>query len=241
MQKKSNIFTLGSHDIQGINKTFTMCVWNVHKCLSKELSTDIERLFHEFDIILMQEAVFSEKWNQIWKSILHFEWGFFRSFSLGKNTETGVLTGSKFRQKILDIIPTVDKEPLLRTPKASGLSLIDIEGRFEKLLIVNTHAMNFNFGKPFLRQIETVYETIKNHEWPLIWAGDFNTWSKKRFTLLGSIAKELWLEWVIPENDKRFLKLDHILYRGVIPRYAEVRHDVRTSDHYPLFAEFEIV
>jgi endonuclease/exonuclease/phosphatase (EEP) superfamily protein YafD len=164
MQKKTNIFTIGSHDIKAINKTFSLCVWNVHKCLSKELIIDIERLFHKFDIILMQEAVFSEKWNQIWKNILHFEWGFFRSFSLGKNAETGVLTGSKFRQKILDIIPTVDTEPLLRTPKASGLSLIDIEGTHQKLLVVNTHAMNFNFGKPFQRQIETVYEAIKNHE-----------------------------------------------------------------------------
>lgn len=75
----------------------------------------------------------------------------------------------------------------------------------------------------------------------MIWAGDFNTWSTKRMRQLEIVASSLGLEWVIPENDRRFLKLDHILYRGMMPRYAEVRHDVTTSDHFPIFAEFEIV
>lgn len=239
--QKDNTFTFGLSEIEAIDSSFRICVWNVHKCLSRKLKADIEKLFQDFDIILMQEAVFSEKWNQIWKNIQDFKWDFFRSFSLKNNVETGVLTGSKYRQKILTILPTVDREPILRTPKATGISLIDIAGKSEKLLVVNTHAMNFNLGKPFLRQIESVYEAIQSHEGPMIWAGDFNTWSEKRFIELRKIAKELGLEWIIPENDKRFLKLDHILYRGIKPRYAEVGHNIKTSDHYPLFAEFEII
>ncbi len=113
----------------------------------------------------MQEAVLSETWTTIWKSITEFNWEFFRSFTLWRNQgETGVLTGSKYRQKILAIVQTTDREPILRTPKATGISLINIAGREEKLLIVNTHAMNFNFGKPFLRQIEAVFEAIQDHE-----------------------------------------------------------------------------
>lgn len=239
--QKDNTFTFGLSEIEAIDSSFRICVWNVHKCLSKKLKADIEKLFQDFDIILMQEAVFSEKWNQIWKNIQDFKWDFFRSFSLNKNTETGVLTGSKYRQKILTILPTVDREPILRTPKATGISLIDIVGKSEKLLVVNTHAMNFNFGAPFLRQIQNVYETIQNHEGPMIWAGDFNTWSKNRFRELEKITQKLGLEWLIPENDKRFLKLDHILYRGITPKYSEIRHDIKTSDHYPIFAEFEVV
>lgn len=237
----NNIFTLGLHKVEAIESSFRICVWNVHKCLSSKLKSDIEKIFHEFDIVLMQEAVFSEKWNHIWQNIRDFKWDFFRSFSLAKNTETGVLTGSKYRQKILNILPTVDREPILRTPKATGISLISIAGRSEQLLVVNTHAMNFNFGAPFLRQIQSVHEAIREHKWPMIWAWDFNTWSKNRFIELGKIAESLGLEWLIPENDKRFLKLDHILYRGIKPKYAEIRHDIKTSDHYPIFAEFEIV
>ncbi len=198
-------------------------------------------MLHHFDIVLMQEAVMSETWTGIWKNIHTFTWGFFRSFSLGKHTETGVLTGSKFHQKILRILPSLDTEPLLRTPKASGISLIEIVGRKEQLLVINTHAMNFNFGTPFLRQIQTVYEAIKDHEGPMIWAGDFNTWSKKRFIELRKITELLGLEWLEPENDRRFLKLDHILYRGIIPKYATIGSNVKTSDHFPIFAEFEIV
>lgn len=100
--------------------------------------------------------------------------------------------------------------------------------------------MNFNFGTPFLRQIQTVYEAIKDHEGPMIWAGDFNTWSKKRFIELRKITELLGLEWLEPENDRRFLKLDHILYRGIIPKYATIGSNVKTSDHFPIFAEFEI-
>ncbi len=162
--KTRNIFTFGTHEIEAIEKSFRICVWNVHKCLSKKLKSDIEKLFQEFDIILMQEAVLSETWTHVWKNMRDMKWDFFRSFSLGKNAETGVLTGSKYRQKILTILPTVDREPLLRTPKATGISLINIAGRSEKLLVVNIHAMNFNFGAPFLRQIQSVHETIRNHE-----------------------------------------------------------------------------
>ncbi len=120
-------------------------------------------MFRDFDIILMQEAVMSDTWTNIWKNITDFNWDFFRSFSMSKNRETGVLTGSKYRQKILAILPTADREPILRTPKSTGISLIDIAGRTEKLLVVNTHAMNFNFGKPFLRQIEAVALAIEDH------------------------------------------------------------------------------
>jgi len=160
----NNIFTLGLHKVEAIESSFRICVWNVHKCLSKKLKADIEKIFHEFDIVLMQEAVFSEKWNYIWKNILDFKWDFFRSFSLAKNTETGVLTGSKYHQQIMKIIQTVDREPILRTPKATGISLISISGRSEQLLVVNTHAMNFNFGAPFLRQIQSVHEAIRDHQ-----------------------------------------------------------------------------
>lgn len=240
--KTHNTFTFGIPEIEAIESSFRICVWNVHKCLSKKLHRDIEKIFRDFDIVLMQEAVLSETWTTIWKSITEFNWEFFRSFTLWRNQgETGVLTGSKYRQKILAIVQTTDREPILRTPKATGISLINIAGREEKLLIVNTHAMNFNFGKPFLRQIEAVFEAIQDHEWPMIWAGDFNTWSKKRFWMLGWIAEELGLTWLIPENDHRMLKLDHILYRWVTPLYAEVGHTIKTSDHYPLFAEFEFI
>ncbi len=238
---KNNIFTFWVNEIESIGNSFRLCVWNVHKCLSKKLRYDIYNLLKEFDIVMIQEAVLSDTWTTIWKNLSDFNWDFFRSFSIRRGTETGVLTGSKYKQKILAILPSVDREPILRTPKATGMSLIDITGRVEKLLIVNTHAMNFNFGKPFLRQIQSVQLAIEHHVWPMIWAWDFNTWSKKRMRALAKVAEELGLEWLIPENDQRFLKLDHILYRGVHPRFSEIRHDIKTSDHFPIWAEFEML
>ena len=86
----------------------------------------MQEFFQELDIVMIQEAVLSERWTMIWKNLSDFNWDFFRSFSLMRGTETGVLTGSKYRQKILAILPSVDREPILRTPKATGISLIDI-------------------------------------------------------------------------------------------------------------------
>ncbi len=236
-----NIFSFWSNEIEAIGDSFRLCVWNVHKCLSQKITADMQEFFQELDIVMIQEAVLSERWTMIWKNLSDFNWDFFRSFSLMWGTETGVLTGSKYRQKILAILPSVDREPILRTPKATGISLIDIVWRTEQLLIVNTHAMNFNFGAPFLRQIQSVQRSIEDHVWPMIWAWDFNTWSQKRMRALAKIADELGLDWLIPEHDRRLLKLDHILYRGVSPRSSRVCHDIKTSDHFPIWAEFEMV
>jgi endonuclease/exonuclease/phosphatase (EEP) superfamily protein YafD len=47
----------------------------------------------------------------------------------------------------------------------------------------------------------------------MIWAGDFNTWSRGRMEFLMNIAEKLGLEKIDFSYDPRFLKLDHILYR----------------------------
>ncbi len=81
---------------------------------------------------------------------------------------------------------------------------------------------------------------IHMHIGPMIWAGDFNTWSRSRKKFLEDIAYELWLTWLQPNNDTRFLKLDHVLYRGIEPTYAEVITSIWSSDHYPVIAGFRI-
>ena len=42
----------------------------------------MQEFFQELDIVMIQEAVLSERWTMIWKNLSDFNWDFFRSFSL---------------------------------------------------------------------------------------------------------------------------------------------------------------
>jgi hypothetical protein len=52
------------------------------------LEDDLKRMLHYFDIVLMQEAIISEYWEKALHYFDHFEWSFFKSFNLHKNSET---------------------------------------------------------------------------------------------------------------------------------------------------------
>ncbi len=237
----TKIKNFGTPDNNEVDGTFNVLIWNVHKCLSNVLEQDLKYMLRYCDIVLMQEAVISEYWEKALAYFDRFEWSFFKSFNLRKNSETWVLTGSRFDRIAQSILPTKHKEPILRTPKASGISLFPIKNSMEKLMVINTHAMNFNFWTPFMEQISEIAESIQWHIGPMIWAGDFNTWSKWRMEFLMQIAESLWLEKIDFSYDPRFLKLDHILYRGLAPITCEIFDTVKSSDHYPISAQFELI
>jgi endonuclease/exonuclease/phosphatase (EEP) superfamily protein YafD len=136
-------------------------------------------------MVLFQEALLSDKWQKILSSFERFGWGFFRGFQFsGTEISSGVMIGSRYEMQSHHIHSTADREPILRTAKSSGLSYFPIAGRTDQLLVINTHAMNFNFGQPFRSQIEATVRMIEGHVGPMIWAGDFNTWSKGRRSFL---------------------------------------------------------
>lgn len=112
----------------------------------------------QVDIVLFQEALDSSWWTHFF-SHYQFRWDFFRGFRFPRSDiSSGVMTGSRYLSTHQDIHTTRDREPLLRTRKSSGFSLFPISGREESLLVINTHAMNFNFGKAFREQIiETMH------------------------------------------------------------------------------------
>lgn len=154
-----------------IKGEFRILLWNIHKCLSKKLPADITRLLENVDMVLFQEALLSEKWTDFLTKMERFHWGFFRGFQFAKSEIfSGVMTGSRYQMTDHHIHSTEDSEPILRTHKSSGFSYFPIEGKTETLLVINTHAMNFNFGKPFEKQIHATIERIKNHIGPMIWA-----------------------------------------------------------------------
>ncbi len=242
IQKTTKIRVFGTLESPNMLQwDFRVLLWNIHKCLSKKLPEDMNRLLDRADIVLFQEALFSEKWEGLFEKFDGFGWGFFKGFRFPRREIfSGVMTGSRYTMSGHTIHSTTDQEPILRTHKSSGLSYFPIAWKSERLLIINTHAMNFNFGKPFRRQLEETLLLIRDHIGPMIWAGDFNTWSKARKRFLLEVASSLGLSWMEPMQDTRFLKLDHILYRGIEPLYAEVIGAIKSSDHKPILAGFRM-
>ncbi|NMU84205.1 hypothetical protein HKB16_15060, partial [Vibrio parahaemolyticus] len=72
------------------------------------------------------------------------------------------------------------KEPWLRLPKSALYSQYHLSNG-EKLAVVNVHAINFTVGtKEYVSQLTALEMLLKHHVGPILFAGDFNSWSESR-------------------------------------------------------------
>lgn len=221
---------------------FRVLVWNVWK---GKMGTAWRRDFHDLaadrDLILLQEAVTAPEMSEIfhaddgrheWHMACSFEWRF--------SHRTGVITGALASPVTKTFIRGSERELFVWTPKVTLSTEYDVGGT-GSLMVLNTHVVNFTTTKSFTRFVRELVGLIETHDGPVLLAGDFNTWSARRWLALTNILKALGLEHVDFHADTRVLKLDHVFVRGLKAREARVRNDIRSSDHYPLLAEFDRV
>jgi endonuclease/exonuclease/phosphatase (EEP) superfamily protein YafD len=102
------------------------------------------------------------------------------------------------------------------------------------------HAINFALTLGAYRaQFDALAEALAEHRGPLILAGDFNTWTNERASVVRDVAERLHLTEVPFAVDRRSVffghQLDHIFVRGLMPVAAMAR-DVTSSDHNPVAA-----
>ena len=129
-------------------------------------------------------------------------------------------------------------EPWLGTPKATSITEYPLQDRDERLLTINLHAVNFALGlDDFQAQFQALTDVLRRHQGPVILAGDLNTWSNDRQTLVDEFMREHGLGPVAFEPDLRTTifgrALDHIYVRGMRAEFARVI-PVTSSDHNPL-------
>jgi endonuclease/exonuclease/phosphatase (EEP) superfamily protein YafD len=209
--------------------------WNVQKKRDLGWRSDFDRLAGNSDLVLMQEASLGGLADS------NFAHGRHWSFAPGHSTQngiTGVLTLS--RSEPLARCTFTSIEPWLRTPKATSVAAFALKGRDETLLVVNLHAVNFSFGlADYKHQFHQIGRLLQGHEGPVILAGDFNTWHKRRMRVVDSLAESLDLQPVTFDDDTRLRffgsALDHIYVRQLQLLNAETA-TVYTSDHNPLVA-----
>jgi endonuclease/exonuclease/phosphatase (EEP) superfamily protein YafD len=169
---------------------------------------------------------------------------------LAGNIETqqnifGVLTATKSAFREMHRSLSTKKELGFMSHKSFLLSRHTLANNKE-LTILNLHAINFVSSKTFAYELENIEKILLEIDGPLIVAGDFNTWSKKRHKLLENFQLELGLK-KLQINDEKHIKqifwqrLDHIYYRELKPLQALALDTKNISDHNPIYAEFELL
>ena len=238
---------LNSNSIKVLN-------WNIAKRnYTKDWISDFLKIIdqHQPDLIFLQEARLGMEAEQV-VELLHMSWSFAPNFiDTHHQAYAGVLTAAKINPISRRSIITKHHEPILKTPKASLITEYPLSNGGDTLMTINSHLINFVDLNKFKTQLHELEFALSTHHGPLIFSGDFNTWSRKRAALLEVVATRLGLapvDFAPPETKKikRFLlspPLDYIFYRGLREKKAsaKVLGDISSSDHKPMLAEFSYV
>lgn len=242
---EKNVSRINSYQYQDLpSGKLKVLVWNVYGGKKDHFVDDFNDLYTQYDLALFQEANLSDDLLDILKNS-QFGWEHATSFKW-LNTRMGVATGSLHSPTQSIGIKSVNKELGFTTRKTSLLTKFKIQGQSEELAILNVHALNFRGNKAYKQEVDQFFEKLKDHQGPMIVAGDFNTWNKDRLEYLQKRMNELSLTEVdfkesrtkAPIGDK--LELDRIFYRGLDLNDSKVLVDIETSDHLPLTIEFTI-
>lgn len=219
--------------------------WNIFKSKRKGWLHDFSQLHPIYDLLLLQEAKINfnlESLNHLEHYDPEYSWVFGESFAQDRGgSSCGVLTGSRIHQQHAFNRHAPVPEPFLNTPKSTAFAYYSIQAQEASLLVINSHFINFRQTSAFEQQLRQVLQVVDQHQGPILFAGDFNTWNRWRRELLLEGTAAHRLERVQLRNDSRnFLVLDHIFTRGLEIRDAHLLHGIESSDHLPLSLWFEI-
>jgi endonuclease/exonuclease/phosphatase (EEP) superfamily protein YafD len=126
---------------------------------------------------------------------------------------------------------------------------LPLRGSPAPILCLNIHSLNFKLGLAgYGSQLDSILAAAAAHHGPVIFSGDFNTWSRWRMELLqrkmaaaGLRRVEFAGEGPLPSWFSA-RSLDHVFYsHGRLradPASARILAEIRSSDHAPLVVDF---
>ncbi len=214
---------------------FNVLSWNIYKASHPKLLPDLQEFAEQADFLLLQETYDDPQFDAL-KPYSQFSPGY-RSY----RQQTGLA--------VLSDWPTLfncrfyQREPWLRTPKASSISGYALE-EGNSLLVINMHGINFTLGtSEYKEQLARLTDLVTLHTGPVIFAGDFNTWSDERWQLVENALTDLGMQKVSFAPDHRTtafgLPLDHVWIRGVTVTNAQIL-ERSSSDHNPLLVSVHV-
>ncbi len=211
-------------------------VWNVQKGSSDQWIDDLRAMAVDSDLVLLQEARLHPGFAAGLSDMLR--WDMVKAWQLA-GVPTGVMTASNATP--LSVRALEKREPLLRTDKSALLTEYRLAGSELTLLVANVHAINFTADTGAFRlQLTAIAELVNEHEGPVIFSGDFNTWRHARRVIVNEIAKSLGLREVRfrgPRKQFGSYALDRMYYRQLDLLTSTVP-SLDSSDHNPLRVVF---
>ncbi|MBD2356675.1 endonuclease/exonuclease/phosphatase family protein [Tolypothrix sp. FACHB-123] len=228
--------------------------WNIaKKTYDKNWLQDFLNILEQYqpDLIFLQEFRLDIDAKNL-KELINMSWNFAPNFiDAHHQSYSGILTAAKISPLHKRAIITKHYEPIIKTPKVSLIAEYSLSHNQNSLLTINSHLINFVNIHKFKTQLHELEIALSTHQGPIIFSGDFNTWSQKRALLLYKVVTRLGLTPVAftPHHSKkikRFLlspPLDYIFYRGLKENKASARvlENINSSDHKPLLAEFSYI
>jgi endonuclease/exonuclease/phosphatase (EEP) superfamily protein YafD len=223
-------------DVSISGSEIRLLVWNVHKGASDDWAGDFRTMSSDSDLVLLQEAHLREAFTSGLVDMPRWDmvdaWDYV-------GLPTGVLTASNAAP--LEVRALEQREPWLRTNKSSLLTEYRLAHTDLTLLVANVHAINFTADtRAFRQQLIAVAELVSEHDGPVIFSGDLNTWRAGRREIVDAIARSLGLREVLfdgPRKQFGRFPLDHVFYRDLDLLTAAVPA-VNSSDHNPLMVSF---
>jgi endonuclease/exonuclease/phosphatase (EEP) superfamily protein YafD len=214
--------------------------WNVHKQVDAGWDRDLTRLLPGSDLVLLQEAALGAGLRPLLDGD-GLRWVMASSF-IYENDDFGVLTAA--RVPPLESCALRAVEPLLGIPKSGLVSWFALSGMPETLAVVNVHAINITLTlDTYAAQFAALAAALSAHRGPIVFGGDFNTWSDARLTAVRAAVAALSLVEVPLADDRRshFLgqPVDHLLVRGLDAVDASAVA-VTSSDHNPVRATLRV-
>jgi endonuclease/exonuclease/phosphatase (EEP) superfamily protein YafD len=224
---------VGTASVAALPVEFELLSWNTHKQRHRLFEAELRRFSAGVELLALQEVTEREP---VWSMLPpDHAWSLVIAFTYGRHDfATGVATGSVADPLLEEPLLSPIREPLTRTPKSALLTWVAVEGASESLLLVNLHGINFRTAAALDAQLDTLEPFVADHRGPLIVAGDFNTWSRRRRAAVEAFAARHDL--ISPFSKTRF---DDVFVRGLEIRGAEVLRS-RSSDHDALRVELRV-
>lgn len=219
----------------------SLLVWNIYKQNREGWSEELSRLSSDAQLLLLQEASLNTGLKQ-WLSEQGWEGNQVNAFKV-MGESAGVINLARTTPNLA--CGYTEMEPWLRLPK-SGIYARYPLSNGQVLAVVNLHAVNFTYGtNEYQLQLQALANELSQHTGPIIVAGDFNSWSEERMSVMKQVLTSLGLSEVgfSPDNRVRFisgLPLDHVFYRGLKLEKAKAPES-DASDHNPLLLSFSLL
>ena len=220
-----------------------LTIWNIFKGSGGEhFYNDFRLLSFQSDILMLQEALLSKR-SMHYLSPPGFQGVHGASYERADSLRDGVMTLARVGPqgepcRFLCKYP----EPVLKTLKAALATFYSLEGLAFPLMVVNVHATLFRSIRRAEEEIDHLLHHLPHHRGPMIFAGDFNTFTPAYFRAVERRLASIGLRYVeIPGDPRRSVDhLDQLFVRGLQVVHVEVDTRIQSSDHFPIRATLRV-